>query len=183
MTDQLMIDPAVVATTLLVARIIDFVIGVICGGIIEKVRMPWGKYRSWLLVLRWVIVFAIVCSFFDTSGWPMAFRIGVSFIGYILLNVGMSFTTNAYYGLGPALAGANPVSYTHLDVYKRQFVAYESALGKPEGHQHDKLHPVRRTLLHLSHALKAGPHSFCSEIEGYLLHHIAGIHIIFFFRL
>ena len=122
MTDQLMIDPAVVATTLLVARIIDFVIGVICGGIIDKVRMPWGKYRSWLLVLRWVIVFAIVCSFFDTSGWPMAFRIGVSFIGYILLNVGMSFTTNAYYGLGPALAGANLTDRFRLSTRGAQFM-------------------------------------------------------------
>lgn len=52
MTDELKIDTAIVATTLLIARIIDFIIGVICGGIIEKVRMPWGKYRSWLLVVR-----------------------------------------------------------------------------------------------------------------------------------
>lgn len=122
MTDKLKIDPAVVATTLLIARIIDFIIGVICGGIIEKVRMPWGKYRSWLLVLRWVIVFAIVCSFFDTSGWPMAFRIGVAFIGYLLLNVGMSFTTNAYYGLGPALAGPNLTDRFRLSTRGAQFM-------------------------------------------------------------
>ena len=83
MTDCIKIPAGIVATTLLVARVIDFFIGVICGGIIEKVRMPWGKYRSWLLVLRWVIVFSIVCSFFDTSAWPLGFRVGVSFIGYM----------------------------------------------------------------------------------------------------
>lgn len=107
MTDMIGIPTAIVATTLLVARFIDLIIGVICGGIIEKVRMPWGKYRSWLLVLRWVIIFSLICSFFDTSGWPVSFRIAVSFIGYFLMNAGMSFTTNAYYALGPALAGSN----------------------------------------------------------------------------
>ena len=122
MTDCIGIPTAVVATTLLVARIIDFFIGVICGGIIEKVHMPWGKYRSWLLVLRWVIVFSIVCSFFDTSAWPLAFRVGVSFIGYFLLNAGMSFTTNAYYALGPALAGANLDDRFRLSTRGAQFM-------------------------------------------------------------
>lgn len=122
MTDCIKIPMGIVATTLLIARAIDFFIGVICGGIIEKVRMPWGKYRSWLLVLRWVIVFAIVCSFFDTSAWPLGFRVGVSFIGYILLNAGMSFTTNAYYALGPALAGANANDRFRLSARGAQFM-------------------------------------------------------------
>lgn len=122
MTDRIKIPAGIVATTLLVARVIDFFIGVICGGIIEKVRMPWGKYRSWLLVLRWVIVFSIVCSFFDTSAWPLGFRVGVSFIGYILLNAGMSFTTNAYYALGPALAGANVNDRFRLSARGAQFM-------------------------------------------------------------
>lgn len=122
MTDCIGIPTAVVATTLLVARVLDFFIGVICGGIIEKVRMPWGKYRSWLLVLRWVIVFSIVCSFFDTSAWPLGFRVGVSFTGYILLNAGMSFTTNAYYALGPALAGANLDDRFRLSARGAQFM-------------------------------------------------------------
>ncbi len=122
MTDIIMIPTAVVASTLLIARIIDFLIGVICGGIIEKFRMPWGKYRSWLLVLRWVIIFSLVCSFFDTSSWPVAFRVGVSFIGYFLLNAGMSFTTNAYYALGPALAGANLNDRNRLSARGAQFM-------------------------------------------------------------
>ncbi|MDO5422495.1 MAG: MFS transporter [Eubacteriales bacterium] len=122
MTDCIGIPASVVATTLLVARIIDFLIGVICGGIIEKFRMPWGKYRSWLLVLRWVIVFSIVCSFFDTSAWPLGFRVGVSFVGYILLNASFSFTTNAYYALGPALAGANLNDRFRLSARGAQFM-------------------------------------------------------------
>ncbi|WP_230397713.1 MFS transporter [Novisyntrophococcus fermenticellae] len=121
MTDYIGIPTGIVATTLLVARVIDLLVGIICGGIIEKARLPWGKYRSWLLILRWVIIFSLVCSFFDTSSWPLAFRIGVSFIGYMLMNVSMSFTTNAYYGLGPALAGANLSDRFRLSTRGAQF--------------------------------------------------------------
>ncbi|HIX38919.1 MAG TPA: MFS transporter [Candidatus Blautia pullistercoris] len=122
MTDMIGIPAAIVATTLLIARFIDLIIGILCGGIIEKVHLPWGKYRSWLLLLRWVIVFSLVCSFFDTSAWPLAFRVGVSFIGYILLNACMSFTTNAYYALGPALAGANLNDRNRLSARGAQFM-------------------------------------------------------------
>ena len=122
MTDSILIPTAAVATTLLVARAIDFVISLICGGVIEKTRMPWGKYRSWILLVRWVILFALVCSFFNTSDWPLAFKIGVSFVGYILLNAGMSFTTTSYYALGPTLAGANLTDRFRLSSRGAQFM-------------------------------------------------------------
>lgn len=122
MTDMIGIPAAVVATTLLIARFIDLIIGILSGGIMEKVHLPWGKYRSWLLLLRWVIIFSLVCSFFDTSAWPLAFRVGVSFIGYILLNASMSFTTNAYYALGPALAGVNLGDRNRLSARGAQFM-------------------------------------------------------------
>ncbi len=122
MTDYIGIPAAVVATTLLVARVLDLIIGIVSGGIIEKVHMRWGKYRSWLLILRWVIVFSLVCSFFDTGSWPLAFKVGVSFVGYILLNASMSFTTNAYYALGPALAGANLNDRFRLSARGAQFM-------------------------------------------------------------
>ena len=52
MTDNAMIPAGVVATTLLVARIIDFIFGVLTGPRVEKIHFPWGKYRSWLLLGR-----------------------------------------------------------------------------------------------------------------------------------
>lgn len=122
MTDMIGIPAAVVATTLLIARFIDLIIGILCGGVMEKVHLPWGKYRSWLLLLRWVIIFSLVCSFFDTSAWPLAFRVGVSFMGYILLNACMSFTTNAYYALGPALAGVDLNDRNRLSARGAQFM-------------------------------------------------------------
>lgn len=122
MTDILMIDAAIVASTLLVARIIDLIVGILSGGIIEKARLKHGRYRSWMLFGRWMIIFGTVCCFFDTSSWPLAFRIGVSFIGYIIVNVTFSFVTNAYYALGPALAKGNMTDRFRLSARGAQFM-------------------------------------------------------------
>jgi Na+/melibiose symporter-like transporter len=122
MTTFLQIPAAIAASTLLVARILDFFIGVICGGIIEKAHLPWGKYRSWLLIFRFVIVGGIALTFFDTTAFPVAVRVVVSFIGYMALNAGMSFTTNAYYALGPALAGDNMEDRVKMSTRGAQFM-------------------------------------------------------------
>jgi Na+/melibiose symporter-like transporter len=122
MTQFLQIPAAIAASTLLVARVIDFFIGVICGGIIEKAHLPWGKYRSWLLIFRFVIVGGIALTFFDTTAFPVAVRVVVSFIGYLALNGGMSFTTNAYYALGPALAGDNMEDRVKMSTRGAQFM-------------------------------------------------------------
>jgi Na+/melibiose symporter-like transporter len=122
MTTFLQIPAAIAASTLLVARIIDFFIGVICGGIIEKVHLPWGKYRSWLLIFRFVIVAGIALTFFDSTSLPVAGRVVISFIGYMALNAGMSFTTNAYYALGPALAGDNMEDRVKMSTRGAQFM-------------------------------------------------------------
>lgn len=122
MTDVLLIDPALVATTLLVARIIDLFVGILAGAVIEKAHLKHGKYRSWLLMGRWFVIFGLVCSFFNTSSWPLGFRIGVGFVGYLILNGAFSFVTNAYYGLGPALAGGNMNDRFRLSARGAQFM-------------------------------------------------------------
>jgi Na+/melibiose symporter-like transporter len=84
--------------------------------------LKWGRYRSWLLIGRWFIIFGIVCSFFDTSSWPIGFRVGVAFVGYILLNVTFSFVTNAYYALAPCLAKGNMTDRFRLSARGAQFM-------------------------------------------------------------
>lgn len=106
MTDNAMIPAGVVATTLLVARIIDFIFGVLTGPMVEKIHFPWGKYRSWLLLGRWLALVGIVMEFFpsarDTS---LALKVLVAIIGYCFHNIAMSIITGPYYALGPLLAG------------------------------------------------------------------------------
>lgn len=135
MTDNLLISAAVVGSVLLIARIIDFIVSVVVGGIIEKTRLPWGKYRSWILIVRWVIIFGVVCQFFDTTVFPVAARAIVCCIGYICMHGGMSFTTNSYYGLIPLLAGANANDRFRLSARGAQFMSASvlmvSALALP----------------------------------------------------
>ena len=107
MTEYMGVSIASVSAVLLVARFIDFVVSLIGGGIIEKTPFRHGKYRSWLLLGRWLVVFSVVCIFFNTSAWPVGFRLGLAFVGYVVLNVTMGFVTNAFYALGPVMAGAN----------------------------------------------------------------------------
>lgn len=107
MTDQLLIPVTQVASVLLAARFIDLLVSLVCGPIIEKAPLPWGKYRSWLKLGQWLVVFSVACMFFNTTAWPVAFRLGLCFAGYVILNVTMSFVTNSYYALGPVMAGAN----------------------------------------------------------------------------
>ena len=52
MTDYVGVPTAVVATTLLVARFVDLILSLVTGVVMERVRLPWGKYRSWLLLIR-----------------------------------------------------------------------------------------------------------------------------------
>ena len=107
MTDYMGVPIASVSAVLLVARFIDFVVSLICGGIIEKTPFKRGKYRSWILLGRWLVIFSVVCIFFNTSSWPVGFRLGLGFVGEVVLNVTRGCVTNAYYALGPVMAGAN----------------------------------------------------------------------------
>ena len=71
MTDHLMISAAVVGTLLLVARIIDFAVSLAAGPIVQNSNLKWGKYRSWLLILRWVVFTGVCLQFVNTSALPV----------------------------------------------------------------------------------------------------------------
>lgn len=50
MTESALLSAAIVAMILSVTSTIDFILSFTLPFIMEIVRMPWGKYRSWLLV-------------------------------------------------------------------------------------------------------------------------------------
>ncbi|MDO4622776.1 MAG: MFS transporter [Eubacteriales bacterium] len=122
LTDTVMIPAAVVASTLLIARFIDLIVGILSGGIIEKAKMKHGKYRSWLLLGRWLVIFGLVCCFFDTSAWPLGLKLGLALVGYLIVNITFSFLTNAYYALNPALAKGNMTDRFRLSSRGAQFM-------------------------------------------------------------
>lgn len=105
MTDNLLISAAAVGTLLLASRIIDFVVGLIAGGVVEKARFKSGKFRPWLNFIKWVVLISICLHFLDTTGLPMFARIIICMVGYIGLNCSMNFVTLSQFGLMALIAG------------------------------------------------------------------------------
>ena len=60
-TEVLLIPAEILATALLVAKTIDFIVSLFAGAIIEKVKISSkGKNQSWLFMGRWVLAVTIL---------------------------------------------------------------------------------------------------------------------------
>ncbi|MPW25855.1 hypothetical protein GC105_08635 [Alkalibaculum sp. M08DMB] len=107
MTEGLGMTAALMGSVLLIARVLDFIIGLASGGIVEKSRMKWGTYRSWLIILKYVVFIGIVLLFWDTTSLPMGLRAAVTIIGYVLMHGSMNFIALSQYGLVARRAGSD----------------------------------------------------------------------------
>lgn len=122
-TENLLISAALMGTTLLVARILDFMVGVIAGGVVEKARLPWGKYRSWLVILKYTAFAGCVMQFTDTTTLPVVARAVIIVIGYCLLHFSMNFTTTAQYGILASMAKTSMKDRNTLSIRSGQAMA------------------------------------------------------------
>lgn len=50
LTDSALMSAVLVASIMSITSIVDFVLSFFIGVFLETIRLPWGKYRSWLLV-------------------------------------------------------------------------------------------------------------------------------------
>ncbi len=107
---------AVMGTVLLVARIVDFFLGLAAGGIIEKSRMKWGTYRSWLIILKYTVFAGVVFMFWDTSSMPMGLKAAFAIIGYILMHGSMDFWAVSQYGIIERRAGIDMGGRSQLSI-------------------------------------------------------------------
>lgn len=107
LTEGIGMTAALMGTVLLVARIMDFIIGLASGGIVEKSRMKWGTYRSWLIILKYVVFVGVCLQFWNTSSLPMGLRAAVTIIGYVMMHGSMNFIALSQYGLVQRTAGSN----------------------------------------------------------------------------
>jgi GPH family glycoside/pentoside/hexuronide:cation symporter len=122
MTDNLLISAALVASILTIARIIDFFICAVTGAIMEKTKMKGGKYRSWVVVLRWVILGSLIGMFINTSAIPVGARVAISLIAYLGLNLSMNFIGTATFGILALLAGPSQDNRNKLAIRSNQFM-------------------------------------------------------------
>ncbi|HZK24022.1 MAG TPA: MFS transporter [Oscillospiraceae bacterium] len=121
MTDHLMISTSIVATLLLVARILDFGVSLTAGAVVQKSNLKWGKYRSWLLILRWVVFTGICLQFINTTSLPMPVRLAIVVIGYFMLHFSMNYIALSQFGVLASMAGTSMEDRTRLSSRQAQF--------------------------------------------------------------
>ena len=110
-------DMALFSTALLVSRIVDFVVTLFIGPIMEKVKLTigGGRYRPWLFVFQFVAYIGVVICFFDPGSTGLRFLVVV--IGSILVNAAMGFISVALFGILPQMAGASAVDRNRLTAW------------------------------------------------------------------
>lgn len=123
MTENLKYSAALMGTTLLIARTIDFIVGLISGGIIQKANFRWGKYRSWMIMLRFVVYCGCVILFVDTSAFSTVPKMIITIIGYMMLHNSMNFIATSQYGILSAMAGSDMEDRNKLSIRQSQWMA------------------------------------------------------------
>lgn len=115
-TEVLKIPADTLATVLLIAKSIDFLVSLFAGIIIEKVPLgKYGKNQGWLAVGRWVLFICIGVEVFPTPG-SIGLKCLVMGVGYTLLNSLMNLIQTAYYGVMGIVAGPNPANRSAMTV-------------------------------------------------------------------
>ena len=131
MTDYLDITPAVAGTVLLIAKIIDFIVCLLSGVIMEKVKLPWGKYVSWFRILPWVIASGCIIQTIDTTSFVSSeiIRAMIVLVGYLCLHCCMSFMVTARSGIMQKMAGADMNMRRMFTTRQVQFAAATTILS------------------------------------------------------
>ena len=116
-TEVLKVPTGALATALLIAKTMDFIVSLFSGAIIEKVKLlpGKGKNQQWLLVGRWILAICIMLEVFPTEG-PVWLRLLVMCVAYAILNSLMNLIQTAYYGVNAAVAGPNPANRQAFNV-------------------------------------------------------------------
>lgn len=98
LTDIALIAAAHVATIMFITHIVDAISIPISGAIIQKTRMRWGQFRSWLTFIP-----VATCIFFTLTftNLPLSYGLKMVFLGaaYIIASISLNFAFNAHMGL------------------------------------------------------------------------------------
>jgi Na+/melibiose symporter-like transporter len=121
-TDNLLISAALAALILTLGRVVDFFICAVTGAIMEKVRFNGGKYRPWVMSLRWVIFGSMIAMFLNTETIPVSWRAAICFVAYLGMNASVNFIGTSAFGILALLAGPSQQNRNTLAIRQNQFM-------------------------------------------------------------
>jgi Na+/melibiose symporter-like transporter len=104
MTERMDITLIVMGTIMVVARVLDMLLGFVAGVVVQKLRLKLGQFRTWLLVGPIVVAVGTTLCFFNAP-LPEMGKAVIVLVGYILYGGGMSFIQLAQNGLLAKIAG------------------------------------------------------------------------------
>lgn len=120
LTDMALIPAALMGTIVMICRIGDMISVPIVSGLMEKINMRWGKFRSWLLVGGPILAVFFTLIFINPNISSTTAKIGYYVTVYLIAHVFVNFTYAALYGLVPVM-GKHPEDRTLLSARRNQF--------------------------------------------------------------
>lgn len=95
-TDVFGISMAAVSALMLFSRFWDAINDPIVGGLTDKTKSRWGRYRPWLLVAAPITAILLVMTFWARPDWPQNGKIIYMVITYCLLVLGYTCVNIPY---------------------------------------------------------------------------------------
>jgi Na+/melibiose symporter-like transporter len=106
MTERMLVPTVLTGVVLMAARIVDLIVGVVVGAVIQKVSLKHGQYRSWLYYGPFMVSFGTALTFINFPV-PIIVKAVQIFVAYICYGTGMSFIQLSQNGLLAKIAGPN----------------------------------------------------------------------------
>lgn len=95
-TDVFRISMAAVSALMLFSRFWDAINDPIVGGLTDKTKSRWGRYRPWLLVAAPITAILLVMTFWARPDWSETSKIVFMIITYCLLVLGYTCVNIPY---------------------------------------------------------------------------------------
>jgi Na+/melibiose symporter-like transporter len=121
-TEKLLLGAALMGTILLVGRVADLLVCTVAGGIIQGVNMKWGKYRSWLIILKYVIFAGYILLFFNTNAFSFPVKVLFILVGYMAINASLNFAATSSFGILAAIAGPSLENRNKMSIWNTRFM-------------------------------------------------------------
>ena len=131
MTDYLGINPVAMASGMFIARIFDFIVGLVAGIIIEQSHFKHGKYLSWIRLLTVTLFFGNIIQMLDTTAFVKnaTLRLIIVMAGYMTYHPSMNFYSASRGSMIPRLAGADMELRKKITSRQSQFGSAVAIIG------------------------------------------------------
>ncbi|MCR3922587.1 MAG: MFS transporter [Firmicutes bacterium] len=126
MTDYLGIGAAAMGTAMLVAKLLDYVVSIFAGSIIEKTpSKKHGKYALWMRLTTYSLFFGALMQLVNTTGFISSPLVRLLFVSifYCMLHFGMNFRATSQGGILQKMAGTSMEDRKRLNARQAQIGA------------------------------------------------------------